>query len=241
MGDAQTPLHLLARWVATLQGGNPARVALQAAQQRASERLARRHSELSVEQQELQAEEASLKAECDRLEQGEDAAPAIPPFRAPNARIDRAGGPLWQVLDFHDEVGEAQRAGLEAALEASGLLDAWVTPDGCLHTADGAVPLQDTQVVERLHRDASLAAWLQPSGSLVDAATVANLLRGIACTTVDEGTEETWLSIDGRFAAPLRARGPSRQLPILATRLVLPLAPFGSKPLHFVCQNWHTR
>jgi uncharacterized protein (TIGR02680 family) len=199
LSDVQTPLHLLAQWVATLQGENPARVALQAAQQQTSERLARRYSELSYEQQELQAEEAALKAERDRLEQGEDAAPAIPPFRAPYTRIDRAGGPLWQVVDFHDDVGEAQRAGLEAALEASGLLDAWVTPDGRLHTADGAPPLQDTQVVERLHRDISLAAWLQPSGSLVDAATVVNLLQGMACTTVDYGTEETWLSIDGRF------------------------------------------
>ena len=53
------------------------------------------------------------------------------PTRArPSARSGRAGAPLWQLLDFRDAVEPPQRAGLEAALEASGLLDAWVTPDG---------------------------------------------------------------------------------------------------------------
>ncbi|MFG3439466.1 hypothetical protein ACGF0J_19680 [Nonomuraea sp. NPDC047897] len=34
--------------------------------------------------------------------------------------------------DFREELGPRDRAGLEAVLEASGLLDAWVTPDGRL-------------------------------------------------------------------------------------------------------------
>ena len=197
--DVQASLDALAAWMPTLQGENPARAVLQAAQQRTAERLAKLQAELAAEQHALQAEKAGLEAERDRLEQGEEGAPAASPFRAPNARIGRAGAPLWQLVDFHDEVSEGQRAGLEAALEASGLLDAWVTPDGRLETADGTQLLQDTQVVQRPHRGATLAAWLQPSGSVVAAETIASLLRGIACTTADDGGDETWLSPDGRF------------------------------------------
>jgi len=198
--DGQMPLDALATWVLTLQGENPARVAWQAAQQLTSERLAKRQSELAAEQRALEAEKAELEAERDRLEHGEEGAPATPLFRAPNARIDRAGAPLWQLVDFHDGVSEDHRAGLEAALEASGLLDAWVTPDGRLHTAEGTELLHDTQLVQRPYRGATLADWLQPSASIViEADAIVNLLRGIACPTVDDGTDETWLSPDGRF------------------------------------------
>lgn len=196
--DARTPLESLTIWVGTLQGDNPARVALQQAQQRASERLAQRHSELASEQRALEAETTALQAERERLEHGEDAVPPLSPYRGPDVRMDRAGAPFWQLVDFRDHVIEAQRAGLEAALEASGLLDAWVTPDGRLHTREGVEPLHDTQLFERPDRNASLAAWLEPAGS-VDAGLVARLLEGMVCTPVDDGTEETWLSPDGQF------------------------------------------
>jgi uncharacterized protein (TIGR02680 family) len=199
VGGLQKPLELLATWVATLQGENPARAALQVAQQQTSERLAHRYAELSAERQALQAEEAELMAERDRLEHGEEAAPAIPLFRGPDTRTDRAGGPLWKVVDFRDEVDEVQRAGLEAALETSGLLDAWVTPDGRLYTAEGTLPLHDTQLIKRPSQCTSLADWLRPSESQVDAAVIENVLQGITCTASDDGTAETWFSVDGRF------------------------------------------
>ena len=195
--DTRAPLEGLALWVATLQGDNPARIALQRAQQQASERLAQRYSELTNERRTLQAEAAALQAERDRLEQGEDAAPPLSPYRGPDARADRAGAPFWQLVDFRDHVNEAQRAGLEAALEASTLLDAWVTPDGRLQILDGE-QLHDTQLLERPHRSASLAAWLQPAGTF-DAAVVVRLLEGMVCTPIDDGTAETWVSPDGRF------------------------------------------
>ncbi len=197
--DAQAPLDALAMWVVTAQGENPARLALQDAQQQTSERLAKRHSELAAEQQALKTEKAGLEAERDRLENGEEGRPAVSAFRAPDSRIDRLGAPLWQLVDFRDDVSADARAGLEAALEASGLLDAWVTPDGRLHTPDGSQLLLDTQLVQRSDRDATLAAWLRPSGSIVEADTISSLLRGMACTTADDGTDETWISADGRF------------------------------------------
>ncbi len=40
------------------------------------------------------------------------------------------GAPLWRLVDWAAVVGADERAGIEAALLASGLLDAWVAPDG---------------------------------------------------------------------------------------------------------------
>lgn len=42
------------------------------------------------------------------------------------------GAPLWRLIDFTDALGAADRAGVEAAMEASGLLDAWVRADGAV-------------------------------------------------------------------------------------------------------------
>lgn len=39
------------------------------------------------------------------------------------------GAPLWRLVRFADEITAAEAAGIEAALEATGLLDAWVAPD----------------------------------------------------------------------------------------------------------------
>jgi uncharacterized protein (TIGR02680 family) len=197
--DAQALTEAFALWVSNLQGENPARAALQTAQQLASERLARHHSEITAERAKVKTQKSDLEAERERLERGEERMPAEPPFRAPEARIGRPGAPLWQLVDFRDEIDEEQRAGLEAALEASGLLDAWVAPDGRVHTADGGQLILDTQLVQRPHRDATLAAWLQPSGSIVEHTIVAAVLRGMACTAADDGADDTWVSPDGSF------------------------------------------
>jgi uncharacterized protein (TIGR02680 family) len=199
ISDPHVALEDLAAWVLTIQGENPARLALQTAMQHASERLAKRHAQLSAEQQAIEAEKVELEAERCRLEQGDDRRPAASPFRAEGSRIGRAGDPLWQLIDFHDWVDPDARAGLEAALEGSGLLDAWVTPDGRLYAAGDGQLVFDTQLVQRPHHVATLADWLQPSGTSVEANIISNLLRGVACTTADNGSEETWVSPDGRY------------------------------------------
>ena len=45
---------------------------------------------------------------------------------------------MWRLVDFQSQLDAEQRAGLEAALEVSGLLDAWLSPDGALTDASGA-------------------------------------------------------------------------------------------------------
>ena len=206
IGEASTVLDALAAWVARLDGDNPARNALHRAQQAASERLAHHQAELSTARRVLEDEQAALDSERVRLEQGEDGAPPPPWHRAAEARSDRAGAALWQLVDFQPEVEARERAGLEAALHAAGLLDAWVTPDGRLSVVDAAdESLHDTQWLERPRQPHSLAQWLTPSAAsghdnaVVPAATLRRLLEGVACSVLDDAKAEAWIGIDGRF------------------------------------------
>ncbi|MFU8840765.1 MAG: TIGR02680 family protein [Nitriliruptoraceae bacterium] len=61
-------------------------------------------------------------------EERDDAPP--PPVWRRGDRLDRAGAPLWRLVRFADDLAPARAAAVEAALEAAGLLDAWVHSDG---------------------------------------------------------------------------------------------------------------
>jgi uncharacterized protein (TIGR02680 family) len=200
--DTATALAALADWVAGLHGDNPARQILQVAQQEASVRLAQRRVTLDGQRRALDKERETLEAERGRLEAGVDDAPPPPRTRDAGSRSAREGAPFWQLTDFHDTVAASQRAGLEAGLEAAGLLDAWVSPDGRLQTVDGGALLHDTQLLERQPHSLSLARWMRaavPTDSAVQAAIVERVLSGIACADDDPVDSEAWIAPDGRF------------------------------------------
>jgi uncharacterized protein (TIGR02680 family) len=199
-------LEALNDWVLIAQpdSDNPARLALQAAQQQASVRHASRQVALDTQRDALLREREELEAEREHISAGRDAEPPPPYTRSADRRGDLAGAPLWQLVDFHDHVGSAQRAGLEAALEASGLLDAWITPDGALlvtENSDG--PWLDTQWVQRPPSPgATLADWLcadLPAEARVQASTVERLLASVACGSDANDAAEAWVAPDGRF------------------------------------------
>jgi len=128
--DPAAVLAELELWVDTVDGANPAVAAVTAAGQRAAGELARTDAELAGIERVTRARQSDLAEEIDRLERGEDSTPPVPYTRAAAVRDGRSGAPLWQLVDFADDVTDADRAGIEAALEAAGVLDAWVTPDG---------------------------------------------------------------------------------------------------------------
>ena len=66
----------------------------------------------------------------------------------PADRAGRAGAPLFACCDFRDGVADHDRSGIEAALHAAGLLDAWVS-------AEGSGP-------DSRPHDTELDAWLAP-------------------------------------------------------------------------------
>jgi len=74
-------------------------------------------------------EQARLGRERAEVEAERDPSPPAPVL----ARTQRTDGhSLWQVVDFADGLDERKRAGLEAALQSAGLLDAWIRPGGVL-------------------------------------------------------------------------------------------------------------
>ena len=64
-----------------------------------------------------------------------DPAPSEPGWGR-DARDRADGAAFWQLVDFSQTLGADDRAGIEAALESSGLLDAWVRTDGAVLAAD---------------------------------------------------------------------------------------------------------
>ncbi|WP_327250117.1 TIGR02680 family protein [Streptomyces sp. NBC_01320] len=146
---------------------------------------------------------AETGAERDRIAAEHDDAP--PPARGRTAgRAPDGGVPLWQLVDFDDELTDRQRAGLEAALEASGLLDALLTTEDTPVTAghsDGylraGAPVSGP----------SLADLLRPENpenpednAAIPAARITAVLRSVAVTgDLDTGIPQ--ISPDGRYAA----------------------------------------
>jgi len=94
------------------------------------------------EQAALRAARASATANRDRVAEErdriaaerDDAPPAYPGRTAD--RAGRDGAPLWRLVRFADHVPEDRAAAIEAALQATGMLDAWVTPADNAVTAD---------------------------------------------------------------------------------------------------------
>jgi uncharacterized protein (TIGR02680 family) len=200
--DSTESLEQLVTWTASPEGLNPMNTALAEAYAQASQRHAARHTELEARRNGLQRERAALIEERDRLAAGQDAVPLPPATRGEGVREGRVGAPLWQLVDFHPDVQAEQRAGLEASLEACGLLDAWIAPDGSITDASGS-PLWDSQWLLRptVH-GASLADQLFPvdmESSNVAPHLVEALLASVACGAADNPSSESWVSVDGRY------------------------------------------
>ncbi|MEH0416899.1 TIGR02680 family protein [Streptomyces sp. B21-083] len=143
--------------------------------------LGAERDDLSLTVRELELEQSRLQRRREDRESRTDPEPPPPPHRtAP--RTSGTGAPLYRLVDFAHDLEPDARAGLEAALEASGLLDAWVRADGTV--LDPVT--QDTILVPGAPvAGATLAQVLRPVSapdSGVTAAQVERLLRTVALT-----------------------------------------------------------
>jgi uncharacterized protein (TIGR02680 family) len=118
--------------------------------------------------------------------------PAPPRSRFRGSGTDAlTGTPLFRLIDFADHLDQASRAGLEAALEASGLIDGVFAGDGTvLDPASGEIVLRPEPPV--------------PGASLRDALVVvpgaevvATLLAGVGWGAGSEAS--SWIAADGRW------------------------------------------
>lgn len=141
------------------------------------------------------SEADGLRAERDGLAAAVHPAPAPPAWRATRP-LGRPGAPLFLVCDFGPAAANAE-AGLEAALEAAGLLDAWVEPDGTLldpHTGDAVLRGGAAS-------GASLADVLVPvaAGGVTEARARAALASVGLAAPGESPDGAAWVSPDGRW------------------------------------------
>lgn len=190
----------LARWCETGDGDNPMTGAVHRAADLARQHLSNLIADARQRERRGDAALGVLLDEQRQLAEGRHAPPPPPYTRDPKARSERPGAPLWRVCDFRPELDEAARAGLEAALEASGLLDAWITPAGELLAADEL----DTCLVStaRPPEETSLTALLRvdidpddAQAGVIAPATVEAILTRIGAR---EGVD-VWVDTGGRW------------------------------------------
>lgn len=134
--------------------------------------------------------------------------PQLPKVRAAalESRVTRPGASLWRLCEFQPHLTEQQRTGLEAALEAAGLLDAWISPDGRISTSDmpadtflqlGTTTVQGTTLADALCLDAQNDA--------VASHVLIGVLRQIG---LGSGSGSYWVSLEGGWRlGPLHGRG----------------------------------
>ncbi len=202
-GDPDAVAEELADWCQTADGPSPVAARTRQALDAAIDRLAQRRAELEQRRTQAVLVLDELRAEQARLAEGQHLPPPVPYTRDEHARTGRPGAPLWLLCDFRPSVDNVTRAGLEAALEASGLLDAWVTPDGGLLQPG----TRDTVIVPGTspepESDAHLGVWLvaavdpdAPHAVGMTDSVVNAVLRHIGARA---GTGHCWVDVDGRW------------------------------------------
>ena len=156
--------------------------------------------EALAREQSIEQELAAARQERRRWTEQADPEPPRSPYSAAD-RLPGTGAPLFLLVDFDESVPEADRAGLEAALEASGLLAAWAAADGTLLAAD------TRDVILRGGAPApgpSLADVLRPvPGHGVGPDSIDRLLR---CVGLEQSAARSWIARDGRWCLDV-ARG----------------------------------
>jgi uncharacterized protein (TIGR02680 family) len=188
----------LEAWAVTGDGANPAIAAVDDAARAAGAELGRLEAEFDASRAAHAAQVRELEDELGRLRAGGHDAPQVPHTRRPGVRDGLPGAPLWKATDFASDVPDGLRAGLEAALEASGILDAWITPDGNLVDGDvvvvsGLTPVPVPSCASVLVPAIDAA---DPQAAALSEESVRSVLRAIGIN----GSGGSWVSPDGRWA-----------------------------------------
>ncbi|WP_171162530.1 TIGR02680 family protein [Streptomyces sp. I05A-00742] len=204
LADRTGLLDALQDWVTHLHGPGPAREQTAAAHRARAADLADRAAAFGRRLAELTEQRTAAERELAELEDGGQRGPAAPHTRAPGLRDRIPGAPMWRLVDFHDHVTPDQRAGLEAALEAAGLLDAWVCPDGTILEPAGHDVLLSPLSSDAAPTGPVLAGMLRPAvdhgdprATQVGEQAVSALLAAIGLGDTDG--PGTWVAADGRF------------------------------------------
>ena len=182
---------LLEAWLETPDAASPLTERLDLAHQSAMQLVSEERAQSERGLNEQSEARTELVGNLETLRAARQPEPPAPHTRVTGTRLDRPGAPLWKLCEFHGEISATDRAGYEAALEASGLLDGLVTPDGTLidpHTNDLFF------IGSAGAGEGGLNRVLRGAGELPEA-----VARILGCIGTHEGEGETWLRSDGRW------------------------------------------
>lgn len=102
----------------------------------AREEFSRIEARLDETRRALNGQLSQYNAIREKLANQVDVPPPAPYTRDDTYRASAVGAPLWRLVDFRPGTPPSVCAAVEAALEASGLLDAWFTPGNSFGLSD---------------------------------------------------------------------------------------------------------
>ena len=202
VADPDELIAALESWGLTSEGANPAVAIIDDATRVAGAELGQLAGALGSQRTRHVTRAGELAAEIGRLRAGGHDAPPVPHTRVPGIRDGRPGAPLWKVTDFAPGLADDERAGLEAGLEAAGILDAWVTPDGNLVNGDvvvvsGQAPVAGESCASLLVPAIDVA---DPQAAALDDGSVASVLRAIGRGPGSAGSGAAWVTTEGQWS-----------------------------------------
>jgi len=194
--ELRLPADVSGQLEAALDEGRPTGPLLAGLATGSREALASERAAVAHARSVLDDEIAGLRAEITRLESAREIDPEPTPFRDRVGRAERAGAPFHRAVDFARSLAAGERAGLESALAASGILDAWIMPDGALLPA-GARDATLLPAGRTGARETLASALVPVPGVGVDATIVAGILEAIGYG--ESPSAPVWVAADGRF------------------------------------------
>ena len=195
------------------EGAGPVTAAADHALTEVRSRTTRQLADLDVQARAVHEERDAASSERDEVAAGVALPPPAPYTRDPDVRTGRAGAPLWRLVDLAEHADPDDAVGYEAAMEAAGLLDAWVTPDGALVDADDTVVIAaDTTA----RPDGGLTSVLVPAVAPDDTGAAAVPTEQVAAVLARIGATpdgQVWVAADGRWRlGPLHGRWRKEEL-----------------------------
>lgn len=167
------------------------------ASQAAVQTITEERTTTSAQRNDLHGQREKLTAEVQRLRQAVDLPPE-PPLTRTTDRSIMEGAPLWKLVVFAGDVPAQGQAAIEAALQASGLLDAWVPAHGKVQIAEHDTFLEIDQMVPV--SGGSLANVLAPEPDApVPVERIERLLAAIAYDRDLPDGEPMAVGADGRW------------------------------------------
>lgn len=144
-------------------------------------------------------EREKLRARLDQVEAERDPVPGDPELWKRRQRpegVTTAGAPFWRLVETLDD---APAATIEAALDAAGLLQAWITPDAAyLNSRDGSETVWTAETEARLPAS-SLRDILRPADDAGKLADVVDRVLARVAYGEDFPADAVAVSPDGRW------------------------------------------